>query len=248
MAADDLWVLRQQTEATWDHMELLDVDRATGDVLRRFPAGRDSEDLAVGLGAVWVGEWKDQIVRRIDPLNGSIHDTPVPFQPDTILVGFGAVWVSGQQSGEGTSMVRLDRSGRVMDSWSGLYVEAVGAGGVWVEGPGAPNGAVRRLSPRTGELSEALLHTPITPVSIAASQDRVWLARWAYYCKAHNPLPEGPPIVTWQAVELNPRTLQPIGEPIWFGGTTGASSLEFASDALWSVGVNELVRVEVSRP
>jgi hypothetical protein len=246
VAADDVWVLRQQTEATWDHMEVLDVDQATGTILRRFPAGRDSEDVAAGLGAVWVGEWKDQIVRRIDARTGSIHDTPVPFQPDTIRVGLGAVWVSGQASGGGTSMVRLDRAGRVTDSWIGLHVEAIGAGGVWVEGTGAPNGAVRRLSPRTGQLSDALLHTPITPISVAASDDRVWVARWAYYCKLHSPLPEGPPIVTWQAVELDPRTLQPIGEPIWFGGTNTGSTLQFAFGSLWTPGLKGMVHVDVS--
>jgi streptogramin lyase len=233
-----VWVARQSGQ-------LLKIDPRTRLIVQQTSVGHDVVDVSAGLGGVWVADGTTNTVSRIDPETG--HNTVVasiPFKPSTLEASEGAVWVSGD--GPGVSMARVDaRTGRVTNTYSGLYLEAVGSGSVWVDGPGAPNGAIRRLDPKTGHLAPQVYPTPILPVSIAASAEQVWIATWVYYCKYHNP-PEGPPIVAWEVGRIDPISLRPVSPFTPLGPTAGPpGELSIGYGALWTPGLTGLIRADV---
>lgn len=157
------------------------------------------------------------------------------------MAGAGSIWVSGQ--GDGVTLAKIDpRTGKIEARFSSLALEGVGDHDVWVNGPWQPNGAIRRLDPDTGRLSDPMVHTAILPVDLAQDADQLWIARWVYYCDAHFPEPEGPPLTAWEVARFDPTTLDRIGPFIPLGGA-GASDLEIGFGALWTPGIHGLLRV-----
>jgi class 3 adenylate cyclase/streptogramin lyase len=70
------------------------IDPATNDVRYQVPVGADPSGLAVGSGAVWVGD-EDGIIRRVDEETRAV--TEIPFGAETRALAFddetGTLWV-----------------------------------------------------------------------------------------------------------------------------------------------------------
>jgi DNA-binding SARP family transcriptional activator len=69
------------------------IDADSGRVTRSFPVGREPRALAVGFGSVWVANYRDQIVTRIDRAAGHPLAIPVPGHPTGIAAFQSSIWV-----------------------------------------------------------------------------------------------------------------------------------------------------------
>ena len=69
------------------------IDAASGRVTKSFPVGREPSALSVANGSVWVANFRDQTVSRIDPESGDTATIPVGGHPTGIAAHGGKVWV-----------------------------------------------------------------------------------------------------------------------------------------------------------
>jgi YVTN family beta-propeller protein len=138
------------------------------------PDSGSYNDVAVGLGAVWLARDTGPIVKRIDPATKRVVATIVlPFRPKSLAVGAGAVWVTGlfddvvarfdPATGHITMTVPLP---------AGTDGVAVGDGSVWVASTVA--GTVSRIDPRTGKVL-ATIDVGTRPDHIAVGASGVWV-------------------------------------------------------------------------
>jgi hypothetical protein len=233
---DSIWVLDQKG------MSLIDVAPVRRERVRAEIRG-DLEGLAVSGGAAWIGDFARSAVARIEG-NGSIERVPLPFEPNGVLASDGQVWVSGQGD---VSLAEIDaRTSRVLRRFPDLSALAVAPGVLWVVGPGAPNGAVRRLDTEFGRLDPSFYPTPIQPISIAAGEQSIWVARWVDYCDQVDASSEGPPPVSWEVVRLDAATLSVTSGSIPVG-QSGPAALHLGFGALWTTdGLGSLLRIDLN--
>ena len=109
--------------------------------------GDAPSSVAVGAGAVWVANFNDDDVVRVDPLSGkATAKIPVGNGPFSVAVGEGAVWVANQFD---DAVVRIDpgtnRVGKSIPVGDRPVAVAVGEGAVWVFNSIA--GTVARIDP-----------------------------------------------------------------------------------------------------
>ncbi|HMC36788.1 MAG TPA: hypothetical protein VKK30_02850 [Actinomycetota bacterium] len=164
-----LWVLtcsaRCTGEAKGAEAHLLRFDLGTGRELAKIPVS-NPQAIAVGEGAVWVIDFWDDEVLRVDPgsnrveatiklvLNFAFAPGDHAFLPFAITAGEGAVWVDTERG----AVARIDpTTNRVTavirvksKAASGL---AAGEGAVWVTGDLA---GVARIDPRTNKASATI--------------------------------------------------------------------------------------------
>ncbi len=105
-----------------------------------IPLGNGPGPIAVGEGAVWVANSRDDTVSRIDPATRSPEaEIPVGRLPSGIAVGAGSVWVANSLSG---SVSRIDpRTNRVtetIDLGGAPHSLALAGGHLWVSVQEAP--------------------------------------------------------------------------------------------------------------
>jgi YVTN family beta-propeller protein len=70
------------------------LDAASGRMAQTVPVGNDPESIAVGSGAVWVGNFADGTVSRIDPSTGSRTTITVNGNPVSLAVAYGTTFVA----------------------------------------------------------------------------------------------------------------------------------------------------------
>jgi YVTN family beta-propeller protein len=137
--------------------------------------------LAVGEGAVWVGDIQvpatsSSVVARIDPATNRVAAT-VPVAPEVaaLAAGAGAVWVA---SDDGT-LTKIDPETNVATATVQLGGApsdvAVGFGSVWVANSGAHN--VARIDPETNDVV-AKIPTGTAPEGIAVGEGAVWVTAY----------------------------------------------------------------------
>jgi YVTN family beta-propeller protein len=86
---------RLQSDSSLSQWETLEV-------VARIPVGQGPSDIAVGEGAVWVANYLDGTVSRIDPATNAVAEAfPVGRWPDHVAVGEGSVWVTLDPPEEG---------------------------------------------------------------------------------------------------------------------------------------------------
>ncbi|HEX6363992.1 MAG TPA: hypothetical protein VFZ93_13635 [Albitalea sp.] len=140
------------------------IDPATGEVVASIPApghGRDS-GLAWAEGSLWVGQYRDRRIVRIDPQSGAILRT---IECDRFVTG--VTWVDGELwhgtwEGDDSDIRRIDpQSGAVLERLE--LPRGAGVSGLESDGGelfycgGGPSGTVRavrrpaRRNPRTRE-------------------------------------------------------------------------------------------------
>ena len=131
--------------------------------------------LAIGAGAVWVGDTRGNNVARIDPVTKLvIASIAVRDGADAIAVGAGAVWAVDRLAG---AVVRIDpatnsvtttiRVGRAPTDIT------VGLGSVWVAN--SRDGTVSRIDPGSNEVTKTI-KVGGSPQAIAVGNGRVWVS------------------------------------------------------------------------
>jgi DNA-binding beta-propeller fold protein YncE len=84
-------------------------------VVADIPVPSEPHRVAHGAGAVWVGNWHDDSVFRIDPATNRVVGSPIPIgahHAGNLVVGAGGVWVTTDYrvdvAAEDTVVVRID--------------------------------------------------------------------------------------------------------------------------------------------
>jgi YVTN family beta-propeller protein len=131
--------------------------------------------MASGLGSVWViGDWTDPRLWRVDPRTARVAATiDLPFGPQALAVGAGAVWVADFV---GDRVVRLDPSTgarTAIPAGRGPVSIAVGADAVWVAN--RLDRTVARLDPTTLAVTDTVALGK-RPTDIAVDGSSVWVA------------------------------------------------------------------------
>jgi YVTN family beta-propeller protein len=146
-------------------------------VIGSVPVGIRPVTVAVGAGAVWVGNHEDRTLSRVDPQTRTVvANIALGTTPTGVAVGPGAVWVANGILG---SVTRVDPS--VNASVATIEVTfrssagsvAVGEGGVWAAFGG---GEVARIDPAVNQVAGAPGVAGASPSGVAIGDGSVWVA------------------------------------------------------------------------
>ena len=211
--------------------ELLRIDEAAGAITDRFAVPPDPRGLAVGYGHVWLATSAGPVA-RIDPATGRIVDEidVGPGGGEDVVPAFGSLWVT-TPFGQG-SLLRIDpSSGNVQARFQNVTNISVGDDGIWVEGEGEPNGAIRLIDPSTNTFRGSPIGLRITPAFVAQGEGQTWLAMWVERTSAPSgsffDLSDG----TFTIRPIDPATGKQLGAPIPMCG--GPAQPVIAYGGLW---------------
>jgi len=178
----DITDLAVAPDALWVSSGPFRIDPQTNAVTGPFTSF-DSQDIGVGEGSVWVSNYNEDTVRRLDAATGKETGAvklPAGSSPEGIIDAAGAIWVATHHGG---TVVRIDPATNriaatvvlVPPGSSGPQGIAAGLGSVWVDVPNA--NAVFRLDPSTNKVAAVIaLPLGISPCGgIAVGQTAVWV-------------------------------------------------------------------------
>ena len=184
-----LWVVDQPywvVAGTYGNLpaRLLTIDMRTRRVVGKpIQVGRGAS-VAVGSGSVWVANFDDGTVSRIDPKTRRVVAT-VSIAADHIGplgVGHGKVWVLRQdfdRAKHGGQLIRIDPAtnrviGRTIvgKNVCGYFSLTIGRDAVWVTGDAQPS--ILRIDPVTGQIL-ARIRTRRGTIGPVIAQGTVWL-------------------------------------------------------------------------
>lgn len=144
-------------------------------VVATIPLQGDPEGVAADDQAVWVAEYSNNSVVRIDSKTNSVAKRfTVGFRPIGLAIGEGAVWVASNWADEvWTIDLRADEvRGPAIRVGRGPINVAVGWGAVWVTNSGS--GTVSRIDPRTRQVVATIPVGP-EPIGVASGTTGVWV-------------------------------------------------------------------------
>jgi len=161
------------------------IDTATGKITAVTPVGDGPESIAVGGGTVWVHNWRDETVSKLDLRTGSLRGTVglagsaslVPAQ--TIAADAGGAWVA--QGGPGGGVLTHIRPGRLLPEEITLpgtpSTVAIGMNAVWVGVRSLDGSFLLELDPADRSTRRTVRLPFDDPVqSIAVGGGAVWVA------------------------------------------------------------------------
>ncbi len=144
------------------------------------PVGAHPNGLAIGDGAVWVTNFSDQTLSRIDLASRKVTAAPsIGGQPTGVTLGAGAVWITtrfGLTSGENGSVVRFSTGQVTREPFipvgNGVEAIAFGADAVWVADE--LREVVLEIDPATNVV---LREVPVgrSPGAIAVGAGSIWV-------------------------------------------------------------------------
>jgi class 3 adenylate cyclase/streptogramin lyase len=152
------------------------LDPQTGDVVGGATVGTTPSTLAYGEGGLWVANFDDRTIQRVDVANGTASPAQggISATPTGIAVGGGYVWVTNTFSGE---VVRVDpahaNAAKPIDVASGVQGVAYGEDAVWIAG--ANDGTLFRLDPVTSLIRPVPLPEGSQPQDVAVGAGSIWV-------------------------------------------------------------------------
>jgi YVTN family beta-propeller protein len=84
------------------------INPETGQVTADVPVGQTPGHVVFGQGAVWVGNFEDKTVSRIDPKSSADETIGLGIRPYGLAFGAGALWVGDRGHNNGTGVSRVD--------------------------------------------------------------------------------------------------------------------------------------------
>jgi DNA-binding SARP family transcriptional activator len=160
------------------------IDPSGGDIVDTVPVGPQltpgqvRSALAVGAGAVWVGNAERRTVTRIDLVSRESKTFGVDLEPFQIAVANDALWVTGRAGGLVRAPLRYPSFTEPVALPGVTSAEEIVASGasVWVVVTKGRRVALDRLDARTGIVrSETLLGPRASRHDIAVTRDSVWV-------------------------------------------------------------------------
>jgi YVTN family beta-propeller protein len=214
-----VWVLLGADDEADTPGEVRRIDPSTGETVATITVGADPRGITASSSGVWVTNAGDGTVSRIDPAANRVATTiAVGNGPGSIASGSSGVWVSNDFGDVALARI-APATDSVIAQFPDYALGAVGRTYVWAVGPGAPNGAVVRINPKTNSVVGDPFGVDIQPVFMAVLQRTVWVAKW--FPPDESPSPNAPPSPTAEPSEglfmlfrLDPRTMTLVGDPI----------------------------------
>jgi YVTN family beta-propeller protein len=156
------------------------IDPASNKVVGEVPVGIAPSAIAVGAGAVWVGNVGDRTLTRIDPSTRDVARTlSLEATPTGLAVSGGGLWVVEGRLGLVARVdPQFDRVVQTIDPHvgrSGDGAIAAGPSGVWVTFAGHVIAYVGRIDPNSDRIT-AEGYPAGRPTAIAVGEDAVWIA------------------------------------------------------------------------
>jgi YVTN family beta-propeller protein len=151
------------------------IDARTDRLEGGIAVGARPTAVAVGDGSVWVANFDEQTLSRLDPVTGKeLTRIPAGGAPTGLAVGGGAVWVTHGFAGTVSRIdPGLNRITETLPLGSGVGDVAVGANAVWIVN--GIEGTVLRLDPATGALVQTIA-VGGSPTGVAADARSLWVA------------------------------------------------------------------------
>jgi YVTN family beta-propeller protein len=150
------------------------ISPSGGAVRAVVPVGTSPASVAAGTRAVWVSNYDDNTVSRIDPATHAVQTIAVGSTPSGIAVGDGAVWVANNFGGT-VSWINptVNRVVKTIPVGNGPSGVAVGFGSVWVAN--STDGTLSRIDAVTG-VPGAPIALGGDPTGVAVGFDAVWVS------------------------------------------------------------------------
>jgi streptogramin lyase len=138
------------------------VDPSSGTISGEVPVGGRPGGLAVGEGAVWVGNRDDKTLLKIDPISRDVVRTiGLGVTPDFVRVGAGSVWVASKYDrrvvrvdpdvGSAVATITLPGVGACC-----MFDVETGANAIWASFGALPSlGGLWRINPATNTVTAA---------------------------------------------------------------------------------------------
>jgi len=151
------------------------ISPASGAINRVVPVGSAPSSVVAGDGAVWVANYNDGTVSRIDLRTHAVVPVPAGSTPSEIAVGAGAVWVTNNFSGTVSRInTTVDRVVQRIPVGNGPSGVAVGDGSVWVTN--TSDGTVTRINAVSGDVGKHPIQVGGSPTDVAVGADAVWVS------------------------------------------------------------------------
>jgi class 3 adenylate cyclase/DNA-binding beta-propeller fold protein YncE len=160
--------------------ELVDaINPNTGHIVLTGHIGPGDNGIGAGEGAVWVANYLNGTISKIDPQTGKTTPIDLDYDsgPATIGVGFGSAWVSDVRKGiveridpATNEVVRHIKVGRPSASFASDI--AALAGSMWVVSPASKS--VVRIDPATNTV-QARIRVPFYPAGLVAAYGKIWV-------------------------------------------------------------------------
>jgi DNA-binding beta-propeller fold protein YncE len=163
------------------------IDSESGRVTKSYPVGREPSSIVVADDSLWVANYRDQIVTRIDRATAQRIMIPVGGHPMGLAAHHGTVWVltlerllvpirfdrAGNSGSLGRQLARLTAPARgvVPDEGGGSIIS--GGGFLWIT---VPLTTVIRVRPDEPERAEAILPDDGARAAIAYRTGEAWVA------------------------------------------------------------------------
>jgi YVTN family beta-propeller protein len=247
VAAGSVWVtISPVNDGSYEVLRgtILRIEPSTGQVVARIPVGRNPVGIAEGEGAIWVANEADDSISRIDPTtNEEIATFPTVDGPRWLAYGFGSLWV---QTEFGLPTVsRLDpATGHVTHVFEDVSDLSLGNDVVWVMDADGPRYVVHEIDPGTNVMTAHRLPSGGEPLFVVTGEGHTWLGAFFADEQATTPglvIPGAFRPGRSEVFPVDPRTMEPLAEPVTACGDAGGSAV--ASDALWLMCQGDLLRV-----
>ena len=160
------------------------IDTESNHVVKDISLGGRPSGIAAGAGAVWVADYDDGTVVRIDPKTGATRAIAVGLEPGSVTVGSNAVWATdglrlvriNAHFGNVTSRKVLRHKGqrfRPEDVTSGSPAAlASGPAGLWIA---HGISAVSQINPAAANTARTVSLADV-PLALAVADESVWVA------------------------------------------------------------------------
>jgi YVTN family beta-propeller protein len=152
------------------------IDPESNSVTGSVGVGIRPSAIAVGAGAVWVGNFDDRTLSKVDPATRTLlRNFPLDYTPTGVATGAGVVWIANGILG---TVSRFDPTvSSVIETIpvttrSNAGSVTFGLGGVWAA---FGSGEVARIDPVTNEADDAGV-AGVSPSAIAIGEGSVWVA------------------------------------------------------------------------
>jgi YVTN family beta-propeller protein len=151
------------------------IDASTGRLKGGIAVGARPTAVAVGEGSVWVANFDEQTLSRVDPVTRKeLTRIPAGGAPTGLAVGDGFVWVTHGFVGTVSRIdPGLNRITATLQLGSGVADVVVAANAVWVVN--SIDGTVLRIDPATGALVRTIA-VGGSPTGVAADAHSLWIA------------------------------------------------------------------------
>lgn len=179
-----IWIVMDSIAAgsgpTQLEQDLIGVALPSYKVVERVKVGDNPREPTIGAGSVWVSNYGDDTLTRIDPRKGkAVATIKAPYGAVGFALGKTAAWVADSTDHGGVTRIDLASGKTIAEIPTDINPQrvAVTDGAVWVT---HTSFSVVRVDPATNKKVATVVtkvdDMPVIPLDIAATQSAVWVA------------------------------------------------------------------------